>query len=106
MRVERILLTGLSGFIGTSLLRSLMHNQISTIALHRRRSAQATDAQELWDPYAATPVSRPEMLEGISAAVHLSGANLAGRRWTPAYKREIAESRITPTYALAKLLAG
>ena len=29
----------------------------------------------------------PEPLEGCSAAIHLSGANLAGRRWTPEYKR-------------------
>ena len=34
------------------------------------------------------------------------GANVAGRRWTSAYKREILESRVTPTHALATLLAG
>jgi uncharacterized protein (TIGR01777 family) len=106
MRVERVLLTGSSGLIGTSLVRSLMQNRISTITLHRRPSARRTEASELWDPYAATPVSRPEGLEGITAAVHLSGANLAGRRWTSAYKGEISASRVTPTHALAKLLAG
>src|SRR5258708_14465185 len=106
MRVERVLLTGSSGFIGTALLRSLTQNRISTITLHRRPSAQRTGASELWDPYAPTPVSRPERLEGITAAVHLSGANLAGRRWTSAYKREISASRVVPTHALAKLLAG
>ena len=106
IRVERILLTGSSGLIGTSLVRSLDQNRISTINLHRRSSGQPTEASESWDPYAGTPVSRPEVLEGVTAAVHLSGANLAGRRWTSAYKREIAESRVTPTRALAKLLAG
>lgn len=104
--MERILLTGSSGFIGTSLVRSLTHSRISTIALHRGQSAHQTEASELWDPYAATPVSRLEMLEGITAAVHLSGANLAGRRWTQAYKKEIAESRVRPTHALANVLAG
>ena len=106
MRVERVLLTGSSGFIGTSLVRSLMQNRISTISLHRRPSGQRTEAAELWDPYAGTPVSQPERLEGVTAAVHLSGTNLAGRRWTAAYKAEIATSRVTPTHALAKLLAG
>src|ERR1700722_12277118 len=105
MNVERVLLTGSSGLIGTSLVRSLIQNRISTITLHRRPSAQRTEALE-WDPYAATPVSRPEGLEGITAAVHLSGVNLAGRRWTSAYKSEIAVSRVTPTHALAKLLAS
>jgi uncharacterized protein (TIGR01777 family) len=106
MSAERVLLTGSSGLIGTSLVRSLMQNRISTITLHRRPSAQRTEASEWWDPYAATPVNRPEGLEGITAAVHLSGANLAGRRWTSAYKGEISRSRVTPTHALAKLLAG
>jgi hypothetical protein len=106
MRVERVLLTGSSGFIGTSLLRSLMEHRISTITLHRQPSAQQGEASELWDPYAETPVSDPERLEGVTAAVHLSGANLAARRWTAAYKDEISASRVTPTHALAKLLAG
>jgi uncharacterized protein len=103
MSVERVLLTGSSGLIGTSLVRSLSQNRISTITLHRRRTG---GAQEFWDPYAPTPVTRPEALEGITAAVHLSGANLARRRWTSAYKAKIAASRVTPTHALANLLAG
>jgi hypothetical protein len=60
----------------------------------------------LWNPYAATPVSDPRSLDGTTAAVHLSGASLAGRRWTSAYKQEILESRVKPTRALATLLAG
>jgi hypothetical protein len=106
MSQERILLTGSSGFIGTSLIRRLVQDRISTITLHRRSSDQQTTASGFWDPYASTPVSQPEELEGITAAVHLSGANLAGRRWTPAYKKEISDSRVTPTHALARLLAS
>src|ERR1700740_3025799 len=109
MSVERVLLTGSSGLIGTSLVRWLRQNQISTITLHRRPSdgpgSQPIEAQELWDPYDAAPVSHPEALEGITAAVHLSGANLAGQRWTSAYKGEIFMSRVRPTQALANLLA-
>jgi uncharacterized protein len=103
MSVERILLTGSSGLIGTSLVRSLMQNRISTINLHRRPSGAA---QEYWDPSAPIPVTHPEAFEGITAAVHLSGANLAARRWTAAYKAEIAESRVKSTHAIANLLAG
>ncbi len=103
MSMERILLTGSSGLIGTSLVRSLAQKRISTITLHRHPSGPA---QEYWDPYAPTPVTRPEAFEGITAAVHLSGANLAAQRWTSAYKAEIAESRVKPTQAIANLLAG
>jgi uncharacterized protein (TIGR01777 family) len=45
-------------------------------------------------------------INGTTAAVHLSGANLAGRRWSSSYKQEILESRVKPTHALATLLAG
>jgi hypothetical protein len=45
-------------------------------------------------------------LEGLEAAVHLSGVNLAEGRWTPARKREIETSRVDSTRVLAALLAG
>lgn len=37
------------------------------------------------------------------AAIHLSGANLASHRWTPAYKSEILESRVRSTRALVNV---
>src|ERR1700678_944928 len=102
MSADSVLLTGSSGLIGNSLVRTLRQNRISTIRLHRNLSS--SDDGALWDPYAANPVHRPEALEGRTAAVHLSGANVAAR-WTPSYKRKILESRVTPTRALATLLA-
>jgi uncharacterized protein len=110
MTAEQILLTGSSGLIGTSLGRTLRRKRISIISLHRPpvHSARVLNegVQRLWDPYAATPMSRPGEINGITAAVHLSGANLAGRRWSSSYKQEILESRVKPTQALATLLAG
>jgi hypothetical protein len=50
-------------------------------------------------------MTHPREIEGTTAAVHLSGANLAGRRWNSSYKQEILESRVTPTHAIATLLA-
>jgi uncharacterized protein len=105
MSAQRILLTGSSGLIGASLIRSLERKQISTFALHRKKSDADSDA-EVWDPYATVPVTRPETLEGITAAVHLSGSNLAGHRWSSAFKHEISASRVTSTRALATVLAG
>src|ERR1700761_2747566 len=99
MGIHMMLVTGSSGLIGNSLVRVLRQNRISTIALQRK------GAGLLWDPYAASPISQTEVLEGVSAAVHLSGANVA-QRWTPAYKREILNSRVVPTGVLATLLAG
>jgi uncharacterized protein (TIGR01777 family) len=109
MTAEKILLTGSSGLIGTSLARALRGKRISIVSLHRRLlpgTRVFEGIQGLWDPYAASPMSRPQEIEGTTAAVHLSGANLAARRWTSSYKQEILESRVKPTHALATLLAG
>jgi hypothetical protein len=110
MTTDQILLTGSSGLIGTSLVRTLRHKRISIISLRRRLSPGAAVSnagfQVLWDPYAAAPMRRPQEIDGTTAAVHLSGANLADRRWNSSYKREIHESRVKPTQALATLLAG
>jgi uncharacterized protein len=110
MRADQILLTGSAGLIGTSLLRALRRKRISTISLHRRplpgTGLHNAGFQGLWDPYAVTPMTLPREIEGTTAAVHLSGANLAGRRWNSSYKQEILESRVKPTRAIATLLAG
>ncbi len=109
MTAEQILLTGSSGLIGTSLGRTLRGKRISIISMHRPlHGARVLNegAQRLWDPYAATPMSNPREINGITAAVHLSGANLAGLRWSSSYKQKILESRVKPTQALATLLAG
>ncbi len=52
------------------------------------------------------PWQTPLRWKVFAAAVHLSGASVAGRRWTAAYKRQLASSRVQSTHALARLLAG
>jgi uncharacterized protein len=105
MSVRPILLTGSSGLVGASLVRSLSEKQISTIIL-RRQTDKIKNNEAVWDPYAPEPLESPETLEGIPAAVHLSGANIAAQRWTSSYKRVLRDSRLVPTRSLATLLAG
>jgi hypothetical protein len=72
--------------------------------LVRRIPQTASELQ--WNPAAAIPVADTGPVEGLDAAIHLSGANLSARRWTPAYRREMAASRVDSTRALATLLAA
>ncbi len=58
-----------------------------------------------WSPQSSPVMDDPSQLESFDAVIHLSGANVAGHRWTPAYKKEIVESRMRTTQALAALLA-
>jgi uncharacterized protein len=97
-----ILISGPSGLIGTSLIRSFSGDRIQTLRLVRRKAEGPDEAG--WNPDAAEPVEDLSRLEGMEAAIHLSGANVSARRWTEAYKREIAESRVRTTRALVKML--
>jgi hypothetical protein len=44
-------------------------------------------------------------LASVDAVVHLAGENIVGRRWTPAFKNKIRDSRLQPTKALCQTLA-
>lgn len=90
--------------LGTALKAAMLARGSSVLQLVR--SAPAEPNQLQWNPSGATEIAHSESLENLTAAIHLSGANLAAHRWTPAYKREIAESRIDSTRTLATTLAG
>jgi len=100
----KVLFTGASGMIGTALVRAAFSNRIHAVQLVRHEPADPTQIH--WNPQAENPIAANDLvsLEGITAAVHLSGANLSAQRWTPAYKREIVESRIGTTRALVNVL--
>ncbi len=58
----------------------------------------------VWDPTADSPVLDLSRLNGVDAVIHLSGASVAGPRWTAAYKRQIFSSRVQSTLALVHVL--
>src|SRR5690606_26033205 len=45
-------------------------------------------------------------LEGIDAVVHLAGQSIAERRWSPAVKQEISDSRVIKTRQLCAAIAS
>lgn len=100
----RILLSGASGMVGSALRAELDSRQVSVTQLVRRVPQTAGELQ--WNPAAAITIADTGPIEGLDAAIHLSGANLSARRWTPAYRREMTASRVDSTRALATLLAG
>ncbi len=107
---EKVLVSGASGMLGSALRGGLAARKTPVLQLVRRTARVAGELQ--WDPGAAEPFGQAgrlealEALEGLGAAIHLSGASVAGRRWTAAYKREMAASRVGSTGALARTLAG
>jgi hypothetical protein len=100
----RIAVTGSTGLIGTALVAALRDGGHRVIRLVRR--TPASEDEIAWDPLAPTAGLAPGALDGLDAAVHLAGANVAGRRWTAAYQEEIRASRVRGTRALAGALAA
>ncbi|GGX11415.1 epimerase [Streptomyces chryseus] len=97
----RIAVTGSTGLIGTALVRSLRADGHEVRRLVRRA---ATSREEVtWDPQ--RQYVDADGLAGCEAVVHLAGAGVGDHRWTASYKREIRESRVLGTAAIAEAVA-
>lgn len=97
----RVAVSGASGLIGTALSAELAAAGADVVTLVRREARAASEVS--WDPASALD---PAVLTSVDAVVHLSGAPIAAKRWTPARKAELRASRITSTKTLAAALAA
>jgi len=89
--------------LGSTLHKAFSAQGANILQLLRRSPGEAGQLQ--WNPAAIPAIPGSEALEGLTAAIHLSGANVAAHRWTLAYKREMTESRVQSTRALAETFA-
>lgn len=100
--MKRVLITGGSGFVGRKLVCELLDRGDHVTVLTRdatstRRKLPSAVRVTAWDPTQSGPWV--EELSVVDAVVHLAGEP-AGKRWSPAAKRAIEESRITSTRVL------
>ncbi len=97
-----VLVTGSHGLIGSALIPKLRADGHRVLRLVRGEPEGADDVR--WDPVADTIDAAG--LEGVDAVVHLAGAGIGDKKWTPARKQLIRESRTKATDLLARTLAG
>jgi uncharacterized protein (TIGR01777 family) len=97
-----VVVTGSSGLIGSALARNLRADghDVRRLVRHAPRAADETQ----WHP--SSGFLDPEVVSGIDAVVHLAGAGIGDHRWTADYKREIRESRVAGTTAIATAVAS
>ncbi|MFL6080375.1 MAG: TIGR01777 family oxidoreductase [Ornithinibacter sp.] len=100
--MSRIVVTGSSGLIGTPLVAALRQRGDEVVRLVRRPPRGADEVQ--WDPTSRT--LDPRTLDAVDGVVHLAGAGVGDKRWTPAYKHEILASRVDSTHAVAEAVAA
>ena len=96
-----VLVSGSTGFIGSSLVPYLVSEGHDVTRLVRRDLGSA-EPEVHWDPAAGTIES--SALEGIDGVVHLAGESAVGR-WTARKKARILESRANGTGLLCRALA-
>jgi uncharacterized protein len=101
-----VVISGSSGLIGGALATSLLADGHRVTRLVRREPRVRADGSDEahWDPRAGAV--DPAVLDGTDAVVGLAGAGVGDRRWTARYKREIHDSRVRGTTALATAIGG
>ena len=90
----KILITGASGLIGTSLAKSLRFSGNTVLSLSRTPEIDGFK----WDP-ARGEIELPNNVN-IDAVIHLAGENIARARWSKNQKEAILQSRVTGTRLL------
>jgi uncharacterized protein (TIGR01777 family) len=107
LRGSRILVSGVSGPIGSALLPALKAGGARISRLTRSGSkpqASSSDSGEESIPWNPQQQISPDSVSGFDAVVHLAGESIVGR-WTDDKKSKIRDSRVAPTQHLAQALA-
>jgi uncharacterized protein (TIGR01777 family) len=99
---QRVAVTGSSGMIGSA-LSAFLRERGDEVVRVVRRPVHAPD-EVSWDPAAGR--LDPADLEGVTAVVHLAGAGVFARRWTPAYKHQVLASRANGTETVSRALVS
>lgn len=98
MDKEIVVIAGGSGFVGKALGKLLLKNGYAVYVLttqkNKARSGDNSGGVRFihWDP--ATNYLDPSFTPGPCRLINLAGAGVAGKRWTPARKKEILDSRV------------
>jgi uncharacterized protein (TIGR01777 family) len=99
----RIVIAGGSGFLGTALTRALTAEGHDVVILTRQAPPAASPQPHTtfvrWTPD-GTAGSWSQALDGATAVINLAGESIAARRWSPAQKQKLRDSRMLATRSL------
>lgn len=101
---RHILITGGTGLIGRLVTEELLNRGYSVSHLSRRPGNDPKVKTYLWDVYKGHIDGH--CLEGIGTILHLTGENIADKRWTEKRKKEIIDSRTKSIGLIYQLIKG
>jgi uncharacterized protein (TIGR01777 family) len=88
---KNILVTGGTGLLGTAIIKKLKSSGYEIAVLSRRAEIQGIRSFT-WD-YRKNYID-PRAIEFADTVIHLAAENIGNKRWTPAQKKIIMESRV------------
>src|SRR5439155_6172690 len=100
----KMIIAGGTGFLGRPLVNRLVAEGHDVVVLTRggaRAGGVARARLVTWTPDGRAGPWAAE-IDGASAVINLAGESIAGRRWSPAHKQRILDSRLDATRSLAE----
>lgn len=101
--MAHVLITGGSGSIGRKLVAKLQADGHAVSVIGRTAHSDMGVPSFVWDIQNGSMDERA--LKGITHIIHLAGAGIADKPWSPSRKQEILESRVKPLQLLSSVLA-
>jgi len=107
---KRIVVTGATGLIGKKLCSQLITLDYEVVIFSRepeqaRKRVPGAAAYVSWSP-SKQQGDWVQALNGAYGVIHLAGAPVFGKRWSPAYKSEIRDSRVLGTRNLVQAMSS
>lgn len=101
----RVGVTGASGLVGRSLVTALRERGDTVITFVRPATTNHEGEVVRWDPERALVDDEDlQRVSGFDVVVHLAGAGIGDRRWSPSRKAGILSSRVQSTSLLVRAL--
>lgn len=100
-----VLISGGTGLVGSNLTRHLLERNYKVIILTREKNKTSPNPDitfSHWD--VNKEIIDPAAIKNTDHIIHLAGANVMGKRWTPAFKKAIVDSRTKSTQLIIKCL--
>ncbi|HEY7292328.1 MAG TPA: TIGR01777 family oxidoreductase [Vicinamibacterales bacterium] len=98
----KVVITGGSGFLGRPLARRLAAEGADVVVLTRGQHASGGNGHIRFVTWTSNEPAGAwaQEIDGAAAVINLAGESIAGRRWTPAQKQAILDSRVDATRSI------